>query len=563
MLDPRAQAQAQGGVLMIIGKRLAKYMGKKGVREKDQRTVTAEFNFPRGRVRIHAMYAPANGGSERERHWEMWKEKINDGDDTTERIIIGDMNAYPRACDARRKSGKEKTPSPKYCEFIEQTELVDTFVQLHKGIFKPTFEQKSNDEIIYEARIDAALVSSSLMDAVVSSKIGKITDIGETLDHKPVILELCAEKLGISEERCPILPTITTERIDVKGAADPEKLDTYKKKLTEYICDMPEVSDVLAAELSNAEAANTADKKLAEAVNAAGRIALGTYDVTYNAAGGQKENKKLTRLRRYLKRVNRTLGAIHRVGAKVLQSKTWTRLQKNPAEYRPAGIYRTGHQLEMTKMAAELRIIQHKLEKNISNKDKEVTSKRIERYLDQLDENEERNPQRFFQKANIDRRKGKRSLYEICLRDKEGKIETVLTDPEDVKEFIRKFWEKIFAKKNVDKSIYKAWFDTEEWRGAAERVRAKAHEVSAPITAAEIARVLKTFKKGTAPGEDGVPIECYQNGTPEVIEALAKIYNAALNGHAPTRSWMVKEFYLCFTRGVAQQTATITDLSHY
>ncbi len=34
-------------------------------------------------------------------------------------------------------------------------------------------------------------------------------------------------------------------------------------------------------------------------------------------------------------------------------------------------------------MAAELRIIQHKLEKNISNKDKEVTSKRIERYLDQ------------------------------------------------------------------------------------------------------------------------------------------------------------------------------------
>ncbi len=51
--------------------------------------------------------------------------------------------------------------------------------------------------------------------------------------------------------------------------------------------------------------------------------------------------------------------------------------------------------------------------------DKTVTLKRIERYLDQLDENEERNPQRFFQKANIVRRKGKRSLYEICLRDKE------------------------------------------------------------------------------------------------------------------------------------------------
>ncbi len=137
----------------------------------------------------------------------MWKEKINDGDGTTERIIIADMNAYPRVCDARRKSGKEKEPSPKYCMFIEETELVDTFVQLHKDTFKPTFEQISNDEIIYEARIDAALVTYS-MDAVVSSEIGKLTDIGDTLDHKPVVLELCTEKLGISEERCPILPTL-------------------------------------------------------------------------------------------------------------------------------------------------------------------------------------------------------------------------------------------------------------------------------------------------------------------------------------------------------------------
>ncbi len=150
---------------------------------------------------------------------------------TTERIIIGDMNAYPRVCDARRKSGKEKEPSPKYCAFIEETELVDTFVQLHKDTFKPTFEQKSNDEIIYEARIDAALVTYSLMDAVVSSEIGKLTDIGDTLDHKPVVLELCAEKLGISEERCPILPIITKERIDVKCVADQRSLIGIKRSL--------------------------------------------------------------------------------------------------------------------------------------------------------------------------------------------------------------------------------------------------------------------------------------------------------------------------------------------
>ncbi len=62
------------------------------------------------------------------------------------------------------------------------------------------------------------------------------------------------------------------------------------------------------------------------------------------------ERKKLARLRRYLKRTNRTLIAIHRVGPKVLQSKTWTRLQKNPSEYQPAGTYRTGHQFELTKL---------------------------------------------------------------------------------------------------------------------------------------------------------------------------------------------------------------------
>ncbi len=32
----------------------------------------------------------------------------------------------------------------------QETELVDTFVQLHKDVFKPTFEQKPNDEIIYK-----------------------------------------------------------------------------------------------------------------------------------------------------------------------------------------------------------------------------------------------------------------------------------------------------------------------------------------------------------------------------------------------------------------------------
>ncbi len=64
---------------MIIGKRLAKYVCKKATREKDQRTVTVELALPRGRIRVHAMYAPANGGAEREKHWELWKGKINDG----------------------------------------------------------------------------------------------------------------------------------------------------------------------------------------------------------------------------------------------------------------------------------------------------------------------------------------------------------------------------------------------------------------------------------------------------------------------------------------------------
>ncbi len=39
----------------------------------------------------------------------------------------------------------------------------------------------------------------------------------------------------------PYIANITKERIDVKCVADPEKLDLYKKKLTEYMRE-PQVS---------------------------------------------------------------------------------------------------------------------------------------------------------------------------------------------------------------------------------------------------------------------------------------------------------------------------------
>ncbi len=75
--------------------------------------------------------------------------------------------------------------------------------------------------------------------------------------------------------------------------------------------------------------------------------------------------------------------------------------------------------------------------------------------------------------TNIDRRRGKKSLYEICERDANGKVTRVLWKKEDVKEFIQKYWAKIFTKQKVDDTIMKEWFGSDEWKSLQEGAQAR------------------------------------------------------------------------------------------
>ncbi len=62
---------------------------------------------------------------------------------------------------------------------------------------------------------------------------------------------------------------------------------------------------------------------------------------------------------------------------------------------------------------------------------------------------------------------------------------------------------------------------------------------------------MTTFKKGTAPGEDGIPIDCYQHSPPEVYEALAKIYNAIMKNKISPERWRKGTLFMLHKGGSA------------
>ncbi len=545
---------AQGGILLVIGNRVSKYMKGKGTIEKDHRTISITLAFPKKVIQIHGMYGPSDGGKEREIFWKEWKDKIiaEDEEEENERIIIGDMNAYRWDTDAKHQNSALHTPSKAFCELFEDIQIVDSYSIKHQGKFKPTFTQLKNGEAHYEARLDAALVSQTLIDTIEKCKI-KETNLSATSDHKAVILELKAEELGIREARTPKLYSEAVTRIDVKEIQKKEKKKMVQENIQKEFTKEGPLQEAFAQELVDAASIEAADLAIADTIRQQSSLGYGTHEVEFNHSGIQKENKKVAEIRRYLLRVRKVIGGCSRHGTEIKKAKSWKNLNKNPGKYLPASIQNNERVLQMPKLMRELRVLQHTLEKDLNNLDKITTSERIDKYLEQLDENEERNPQRFFRKANLDRRRGKKCLYEICEKDANGKVTRVLWKKEDVKEFIQKYWAKIFTKQKVDDSIMKEWFGSEEWKNLQERMKKRAGDLSAEITKEEIESVVKSFKKGTAPGEDGVPIDCYQHSPPEIFEALAKVYNATLKYKTPPTRWQKGLLFMLHKGGNAAE----------
>ncbi len=391
------------------------------------------------------------------------------------------MNAYRWATDARHRTSEPHIPSKNYCTLFEKTELVDSFAIHHAGEFKPSFEQTRNNEIHYMARLDAALVSQSLIDTVIDCDVIKCNLLAATSDHNPVVLILSSEELGIQEATIPKLNPQYIDRIDVKEANNHQKRKSVQENIKkEFTTDSP-LSNALARELTNKEYIEEAEAVLADTIKHHSRVGYGTYEIELNRPGIFKENKKVAKLRRYLCRIRRAIGSLHRIGIATKNSKCWRKLLKNPEKYLPATLQGDKEDFDFAKMKRELRVVQHTLEKELNNLDRIKTSERIDKYLDQLDEHEEKNPQRFFRKANIDKKRGKKMLYEICLRDKDGNITQVIDKADEVKEFIRKYWAKIFEKQEVDNTITKEWFNSPAWKEMKTRVRNRASDLNALI----------------------------------------------------------------------------------
>ncbi len=173
-----------------------KYIKGAPVIEKDKRTITINFSFPARDIRVHGMYAPAEK-KEREAFWRDWTSVLAT-DPRTEKIIIGDFNAYSNV--QRDTWSKEvlaaKRASPQYSKLMENTNLVDAHPLKNPGKKEWTFRRIVNNETEYTARIDAALISSSLSELVTRCKIKGFNDITTKPDHKPVLISLNARELG-------------------------------------------------------------------------------------------------------------------------------------------------------------------------------------------------------------------------------------------------------------------------------------------------------------------------------------------------------------------------------
>ncbi len=82
-------------------------------------------------------------------------------------------------------------------------------------------------------------------------------------------------------------------------------------------------------------------------------------------------------LRRYLKCINRVIGALHMYGTHIMHTLCWRKLKKNPPEYLPASVKYPDIQLQVIKLKNELRAVQHIIEKKFELLDGEIVTKRI------------------------------------------------------------------------------------------------------------------------------------------------------------------------------------------
>lgn len=560
---PPDTTYAQAGVAVIVTNRIHKYIVGTPKANEDRRSITIDFAFPNQKCTMICCYSPPDK-AQNEKFWTEWTQKIIN--QPANYIIVGDFNAVKEEADKWKKVQPHRTSEKKrpYAELFEKCEIQDAYNISNPGQRGWTFRRCVNGETVYTARIDSILVSNELVDYVQKCKIKQFNNITEKPDHRPVILSLKTRELGVFEKRTPKLPKIELNRIKTEGITY-EKIEKYQREISEKLlqagAETEAITNLLKEKVDVAESISALGEVITHTIKTKGEEVFGTKTVKLNEEP-VKEKNKVSKLRKHLQKINRFLGAIHSLKEEALETRNWKKMQKKlPERYRIKTTIDTEDPLLMMKIRKEGNEIKSKLNKELEKADLEKKRQRIDKCLEKFDANESENPRLFFQKANVYKEQNKKSLYEISIRDLNGKITQVIDKPEEVKEYIRNFWAKIFQKRTIDPSIRKEWFETAEWKQVAEKIRAQTHKATRPITTEEIVNALKAFKKHTAPGEDGVPIECYLHSPKEVHSLLAQLYNAVLETGKVPEGWHKGVLYTLHKGGSVSECSNFRPVS--
>ncbi len=230
-INPNA-AHASGGVMMFIHERIARYLQGEPVLSENKRVIQATLKFPKKKLEVIGIYAPASPGPEQDEFFEYLKLLSIQ---PNERIIIGDFNE----CEKRERdtwSRERASPRRDYAAFkdlLAEGDLSDAYITQNPFRSKEegwTYFKEEHNTCTYAARIDAALVSNGLVPALVKCEPLEFNKITNKPDHKPLMLSLSATQLGITKVESVRAPEETIYRIDVSKCT-PEQNEKYAKTI--------------------------------------------------------------------------------------------------------------------------------------------------------------------------------------------------------------------------------------------------------------------------------------------------------------------------------------------
>lgn len=542
-INPK-EAKGKGGVWILVNERICRFLNGEPIFDVSKRAIRIRFNFPKRKIELIGVYAPAEEGEERQNFFE---EIIDSERNAYEKIMIGDWNTYENA---KRDSWCEKQQNKRkdhrqFTEMMKTWNLADAY--LHENMRKEasegwTYFQEKKEKVTYAARIDAALLTSTLVDSIASCAPLEFNEIVDVPDHKPLKLSLKAEVLGLKKFAQPTLPAQKITKIDVSDLTD-EKRSNYMKALEKRIGESVLLQNI---QLDDEQNMQLAYNEITTFMREEGYKHFGTKETTLNEALTWK-NDKAIRLGKILKKVNRAAAAAY-TRKDLVETKAWRSLTKVREIYQPK--VEVGNPLsdnQKNDLRKELKRIQNKLVKEKKEAEREYNEKRIAEYLEELEHLEEDNPRNFFKRANID--KNSVSKQQTAVTINENGEERISTKPKEVMIETFKYWQAMFRARETEARVEEPWFETAAHKAVSEKIKALSKDIMKEITEEEVTRTLRTFKKRKAPGPNEVPIECLQNSSKNSTEWLTKIFNFVSKNAKSPLDWKDGVMYTLYKGG--------------